>query len=244
MKKIGILGGIGWPSTIEYYRLIHTLWQSRHQGIQGFNLPEISIESLNMTRSLSLRGDSTSDSWAEWENYFVQGIQNLENANCEVIAIASVTPHARLESIQAKVSTPILSIYESVIRTCKNNNISNCLVLGTQPTMKSAAFKIALINSGIEARYPENQNATTNTLSVINQLYENKVAGASASICEIVNIELEAKALGSTAICLGCTELSTAFPKNIHKSLFQENGITFLNAFVAHVEDIVERSLN
>ena len=72
MKKIGIVGGVGWPSTIEYYRLICEASQLYHKG-KDFSgpipIPEISIESLNMNFTINNRGSSEPGSWAAWDDY-------------------------------------------------------------------------------------------------------------------------------------------------------------------------------
>lgn len=248
MKKIGIIGGIGWPSTIEYYKLIQELWQSHHNDHANsehgnYDLPETCIESLNMTKSLRLRGDNTPGSWENWESYFITAIKSLEHANCEFIAIASVTPHARLAQLQAHTSIPILNVYDSVTRSCKHHDIKKCLILGTLPTMTTPAFKSALEQTGIEAYYPSKESNRSRTLRVIEQLYTHNTEGAKKALCDIIHEEFIEMGNQGIAVCLGCTELSTAFPEHINKTVFKYGSITFLNVFVAHVEDIVTEGL-
>ncbi len=243
MKKIGIIGGIGWPSTIEYYKLIQQLWQTHFGDYLDFDLPEICIESINMRKALRLRGDNTPGSWEQWEAYVIEAIKNLELAQCDIIAMASVTPHSRLPQLQASTKLPILSVYDSVTRACKLHDIHKCLILGTLPTMTTPAFKSAMEEAGIEAWYPHEERAIQNTLRVIEKLYANNQEGTKEALCQIVSEVLGEHENRNTAVALGCTELSTAFPEHINETVFHYNGITFLNVFVAHVEDIVTTSL-
>ena len=81
MKKIGIIGGIGWPSTIEYYRLICEASQHYHND-QEFSgpipIPEIAIESLNMNFTVNNRGSIKPGSWETWDAYFKSAISRHE----------------------------------------------------------------------------------------------------------------------------------------------------------------------
>ena len=82
MKKIGIIGGIGWPSTIEYYRHICELSLAYHANINitgPVPMPEILIESLNLNFAATNRGTSEPGSWEVWDNYFNNALGNHES---------------------------------------------------------------------------------------------------------------------------------------------------------------------
>jgi len=138
MKKIGIIGGIGWPSTVEYYRIICEASQLYHRDkyfLGPVPMPEISIESLNMHFTVNHRGSSERDSWSTWDGYFQLALNRLEKSGAEVIVIASATPHTRLKEISKGTNVPIISLYESLGMHCKANKITRVLVFGTMPTM-------------------------------------------------------------------------------------------------------------
>ena len=80
MKKIGIIGGIGWPSTIEYYRHICELCLAYHadKNISGpAPMPEMLIESLNLNYAVTNRGTSKPGSWDVWDTYFNNALRRL-----------------------------------------------------------------------------------------------------------------------------------------------------------------------
>ena len=239
MKKIGIIGGIGWPSTIEYYRHICELSLIYHanKGIAGpVPMPEILIESLNLNFAVSNRGTSEPGSWDVWDTYFNNALGRLSKGGAELILIAAVTPHTRLKEISKGIDIPILSVYEAIGSQCKKQNIKDLLVLGTKPTMTSAAFKDGMHNYGVRAFYPPTEELKTEVLDIIERLYRNKTGGASKAIAELVHscVPEEVLNLNKTAVCLGCTELSVAFPGLKSESSFVQEGISYLNASVAH----------
>ena len=103
MKKIGILGGVGWASTVDYYRAIAE-GASRHYSERGHGsplpIPPMAIESVVQAHTRALRGMAgDEDSWAEFDAVFRKALLNLERTGCDFAIIASNTPHARLHEI-------------------------------------------------------------------------------------------------------------------------------------------------
>jgi len=246
MRKIGIVGGVGWPSTIEYYRLICEASQLYHKD-RDFSgpipMPEISIESLNMNFTVNNRGSSELGSWREWDQYFKSAVTRLEQSGAELILIASVTPHARLTEITDGTKTQIVSIYESIGSHCIANKIDNLLVLGTMPTMTSPAFKRGMEKFRVNVLHPETELLKSKVSDVIERLYQNKTEGAASEIDDIVRSCISAGELEDTAICLGCTELPLAFSYVSNKSCFAYQGINYLNSSVVHALSAFQKSV-
>src|SRR5690625_8022955 len=103
-------------------------------------MPEMVIESLNMNFTINNRGTTESGSWAVWDEYFNYAIKRLENNGAELIVIASVTPHGRLNEISKGVNAPVLTIYDALGDYCAHAGIMKLLMSGTKPTMYSSAF--------------------------------------------------------------------------------------------------------
>jgi aspartate racemase len=239
MKKIGIIGGIGWPSTIEYYRHICELSLAYHANLAITGpapMPEILIESLNLNFAATNRGTSEPGSWDVWDTYFNNALGRLSKGGAELILIAAVTPHARLKEISKGINVPILSVYEAVGSQCKKQNIEKLLVLGTGPTMSSSAFKDGMHKYGVRAFYPQTEELKTKVLGVIERLYQNKTEGTSEEIAKLVYSCVSEEELNKTAVCLGCTELSLAFHDFKDESGFVLDGISYLNSSVAHTK--------
>ena len=236
-KKIGIIGGIGWPSSIEYYRLICEASQQYHSGmaIEGPTpMPEMVIESLNMNFTVNNRGSSAPGSWDQWDRYFQDAIARLERSGAELILLASVTPHARLAQITANTSLPVVNYYQALGDYCRSKNIEQMLVLGTMPTMTTAAFKIGLQAFGVEAQYPPNDGVKQQLVTIIDALYQNKTQGAASAIEDIVSLCISPEQRHNTAICLACTELPLAFENSANEAQFDVGELRYLNSTVIH----------
>jgi len=120
MKKVGIVGGIGPASTLDYYSgIIQGVRAKKDDG----NYPKIVIDSVNMTEMLSIINDKN---WDALVNMLVGAIQNLANAGAELAAIASNTPHIVFDRVQKQSALPLISIVEATCeyahsKKCKNN---------------------------------------------------------------------------------------------------------------------------
>jgi aspartate racemase len=83
MKKLGIVGGVAWPSTIDYYKGLCRLGVDLHSSLNLTGppaVPEMTIESLNIAKSFALRGGAITDdlSWAEYDRYFREALERKE----------------------------------------------------------------------------------------------------------------------------------------------------------------------
>lgn len=155
MKKIGIVGGVGWPSTADYYRLICSAANAhfKTQGVEPpYPTPPIAIESLNMAETRKLRGQPGGDEagWVEFDAVFRTAFQRLEASGCAFGVLASNTPHARLHAIRQGLDLPVISIFDTTVEAAKTTGATNALVLGTSVTMKSDNYPGLLRAAGIE----------------------------------------------------------------------------------------------
>lgn len=141
MKKIGIVGGIGPASTLDYYIGIINGFR---QKTGDDNYPEIVINSINMTEMLSC---VSYKDWASLVNLLLNSIDNLANAGAELAAIASNTPHIVFEDVKKQSALPLISIVEE---TCKYAQLKKCkkvVVIGTRFTMNRQQFTTSFSQS-------------------------------------------------------------------------------------------------
>lgn len=245
MKKLGIVGGVGWPSTIEYYRAICRMGAAVGQELPPGSpprVPEMSIESLDLSKSYALRGDSTRGdaSWAQYDLYFRNALERLEASGSGLAIIASSTPHNRLESITRGIGIPVLSLFDAVADECTRMNVHDLLILGTAPTMELPFFRHTLSAAGINAWAPQRREERDDVVSLISQLYANEGQNAMARIQRIVERSWPS-GTASPAVCLGCTELPLAFPRFAHCTSFVIDGVTYLNSTMIHARAAFSR---
>jgi aspartate racemase len=238
MKKLGMVGGVAWPSTIEYYRAICRLSQEHHahEPISGPTpMPEMTIESVNMSKSFGLRGGSISDdaSWARYDQYFREALQRLEAAGADLAIIASNTPHNRFASITKGIRIPVLSIFEAVAEDCARKGVDEMLILGTAPTMSSPAFQEVLAGSGIRAHSPSAQDARDKVVAVISELNAERNEDAGRRIRNIVDASFPGNG-GVRTVCLACTELPLAFPGSERETDIVVADIRYINTTLVH----------
>jgi len=239
-KKIGIVGGVSWISTLEYYQAICEM-SHRCKNMQNQNgpapIPEMTIESLNINKSISLRGRPGDDeSWRAFEAYFRNALNRLEASDVDFAIIASNTPHNRFDQITEGVGIPVLNIFEEVAKTCVKNNIVKALILGTEPTMSSQVFPNVLRKHGISGILPNIGDDQDNIISLISLLQSEKSNRGSEQIQSHADTYLRATSDESSAVCLSCTELSLAFPKHLNVPIFKINGITYMNTILIHAK--------
>ncbi len=238
MKKIGILGGLAWPSTIEYYRAICQLSQEHHagRGLQGPSpMPEMCIESVNINYSFNRRGRfGDEDSWREYDEYFNAALKRLENNGVDFAIIACNTLHNRYDSITKGLTIPVLSIFGAVAETCGRNGIDAFLLLGTEPTMNSGIFSDYLKGRGIHAFVPPNDLLKAELADLTSELFEGQNENGGARLDRIVRSSYEGRDNKEKIVCLACTELPLAFEGKEQHETFEENGVLYLNTAIIH----------
>jgi aspartate racemase len=244
MKKLGIVGGVAWPSTLDYYRAICSLSVAQHQSacLPGPpSIPEMTIESLNINKSFSLRGGAIDDheSWSEYDAYFRQALVRLEAAGADVAIIASNTPHNRFDSIIEGITIPVISIFSAVADECNRLGIKKMLILGTAPTMNAPNFADLLSTRGIAASAPSRLENREAVVALISELYSNRIDGAAERIRNVVNQELPAAGT-LRSVCLACTELPMAFPQLADKARIELADIQYINTTVIHARAAYE----
>ena len=237
-KKIGIVGGVSWISTLEYYQAICEMSHRCKHGQKQDGpapIPEMTIESLNINKSISLRGQpGNDDSWHAFEAYFRNALNRLEASEVDFAIIASNTPHNRFDQITEGLRIPVLNIFEEVAKACVKNNIVQALILGTEPTMSSQVFPNILRKHGISGILPNKGNDQDKVISLIGLLQAEKSNRGAELIQSLASKYLQGSADESCAVCLSCTELSLAFPEHLNVPIFEVNGVTYMNTILIH----------
>ncbi|MBU6416340.1 MAG: aspartate/glutamate racemase family protein [Xanthomonadaceae bacterium] len=237
MKKIGILGGIGWPSTVEYYAGLCGLAESRNRVQDRAPLPEMAIESLDLAKAEMLVGsDGDEDSWLAFDAYHREALQRLERSGANFAVIACNTAHHRLQQIEHGLAIPILGIVDTAADACAERGVRDVLILGTRTVMASAVFRETFRQRGIDARAPAEERHRQMVLASIDALSRGYDDGASRRIRQVIVESGLHQADSSAAVYLGCTELPLAFPTHKHESLFEVGGIRCINSTALHIQ--------
>ena len=237
MKKIGILGGIGWPSTVEYYADLCKLAEARNRA----QMPEMVIESLDPAKAEMLAGsDDDEDSWLAFDAYHRAALQRLERSGAGFAVIACNTAHHRLTQIERGLAMPVLGIVDAAADACAERGVREVLILGTRTVMASAVFREIFRRRGIDARAPAEERHRQMVLASIDALSCGHHDGASGRIRQVIVESGLHQANPAAAVYLGCTELPLAFPAKKHESMFEIDGIRCINSTALHIRAAFE----
>lgn len=149
MKKIGLIGGMSWESTVPYYQTINEVINKELGGLYSADC---------ILHSINFHEIESTISRGEWEqsNYLLaEAAKNLEEAGVDFISICSNTMHKCIPSIRGKTNLPILHIVDSTAEEMKENNIKTGLLLGTRFTMEETFNKERFEENGINIIVPE-----------------------------------------------------------------------------------------
>lgn len=196
MKKIGLIGGTSWHSTIVYYRLINEMVGEK---IGSHANPELLLYSLNVELMREQNIDKIN-------NKYLEISEVLQTAGAEAIVICANTPHMVYEFVQPKINIHILHIADATGSEAKKKNLKKLGLLGTRPTMKMGFISSRLKeNFKIETVIPDDEFIDQNHNYIAKELTK----GIFSTEAKIFYIEqmilLQNK--GADGIILGCTEL-------------------------------------
>ena len=149
MKTVGIIGGIGPESTIEYYRKIVSSYLKRQTT---GNYPQIIINSIDMTKMLDLIGNGE---FEEVSHYLASEVKKLEYAGAEFGVLASNTPHIVFNKVCELSQLPLISIVEATGKKIADIGLEKVALFGTKFTMQGGFYAEVLSKNGIEVITPD-----------------------------------------------------------------------------------------
>ena len=218
MKKIGILGGMSYESTIKYYDL---LLQKYYDENNDYNYPEILIYSLNFQKVINYElGNDT----LKYVDYLMSGINSLQNGGADFIVMAANSPHAVYDDLVQKAEVPILSIVEATAEKALEMGLNKLLLIGIKFTMQSSFYQRIFENSNMQVITPEDIEQDLIDQIIFDELVIGKFKNESKQkLLEIIhNYEVD-------GVILGCTEI----PLMLHKN---DTNIKLLDTIEIHVE--------
>lgn len=225
-KKIGIVGGLGPASTIEYYRDIIENYRKRF-GDDCY--PEIVIESVNMQDMISCIKAGEYHILAE---KLLRSISNLEKAGADAAAIASNSPHIAWDLINNKTNIPVLSILDATCAYILKHRFQKVLIFATEFTMRNGMYGKALTDRGIDWVLPD--EADIETLGkIIYPNLENGIVIAEDKKRMVAIAEKYIQQQQCDALLLGCTEIPLMIKEN-------DVSVPVINTTKIHIDRISE----
>jgi aspartate racemase len=231
MKTLGIVGGIGPESTIQYYRSIIAAYRDR-TGNNSY--PPVIINSIDVTKMLGLIG---AGQLAEVTEYLSSAVNKLARAGAEFGLLAANTPHIVFDEIQQQSSIPLISIVEATCETVKALNLTRVGLIGTRFTMQSDFYPKVLNREGIDLVVPELNDQNFIHDKYMAELVPGKFLDETRDrILMIVDRMIGQQNI--QGLILGGTEL----PLLLREATY--HGLPFLDTTKIHVERAVEQMLS
>ena len=199
MKTIGLIGGTGWVSTVEYYRIIN---EETNKRLGGLEAAKCILYSLNYGEidSFNKKNDS--------EGIFLllsNAAEKLIAAGADCILLCANTMHQYASRLELKIDVPLIHIAQATGEAIKNRGLNKVGLLGTKQTMEMDFYKSKLNEKEIEVIIPEkiDRDFIQNTIS--NELLKNMFLDESRTRFQKIMEKL--KTNGAEGIILGCTEI-------------------------------------
>ena len=230
MTTVGIIGGIGPESTVEYYRLLISGYrQLRPDG----SYPSILLNSLDVSKLLAWMG---AGQLSEVSDYLVDGLQKLVRAGADFGIIAANTPHIVFDEVQRRSPIPLVSIVEATCAEAEKRGISKVALLGTRFTMQAHFYQDVFSRKGITLVVPpEDEQLYIHEKYVGELLIGVFLPETREKLLEI--IEGVKRRDQIQAVILGGTELPLILQGE------QACGVPLLDTTRIHAQAVVERLL-
>jgi aspartate racemase len=212
MKTIGIIGGLGPPSTVKYYE---GLVYGANRLLGGQNAARIILSSVNGedVRRLRQEGDAAAEG-----AFYAREAQRLERAGADFLLIASNTSHKNAPYVEAAVSIPLLHLADATANAVTAGGSRRVGLIATALTMEEDFYKSRLIAAGLAVLIPEADDRALINRAIYDELVLNRVlAETNAAFLRVI---ADLKTQGAEAVILGCTELTLLDLKTAPLPLF------------------------
>lgn len=199
MKKLGLIGGISWVSTSDYYKLIN---EAVNAKLGGLNFAECIIYSFNYA---DIKRNNDNDDWDSTLAMITKASESLVLAGAEAIILCANTMHLIADKLQQKINVPIIHIASVTAREIKQQKISKVGLLGTKFTMERDFFRNKLSDMSIVTLIPEAADRDFVQDTVYYELGKGIIKEETKQrYLSIINDLVEQ---GAEGIILGCTEI-------------------------------------
>jgi aspartate racemase len=199
-KIIGMLGGMSWKSSAEYYRLVNEGVRDR---LGGLHSAQCLMWSFDFDEIAVLQRE---DRWDDAAAQMVEAAQRLERGGADFLIICTNTMHKAYDRMRAAVDLPLLHIADPTAERIKADGHKRVGLLGTAFTMEQDFYKGRLADlHGLDVIVPDATDRATVHRVIYDELVQGKVETASRAAYRAVIARLVAA--GAEAIILGCTEI-------------------------------------
>jgi aspartate racemase len=200
MRRIGLIGGLAWPSTEVYHRLIN---QDVGRRLGGNHSARMMVWSEDFERIAALQ---RAGAWREAGIILADGARSLERAGADFLAIGANTMHLVADQVRDAVNIPLVHLIEVVADAAADSGLKRLGLLGTSYTMTSSLYPDVCGPRGMQVLVPGEEDREALQHSIFAELTRGLVTAAARSVAYEAAVRLVAD--GADSVVLGCTELA------------------------------------
>jgi len=200
MKVIGLIGGMSWESTVEYYRLMNEAVKQRLGGLHSAKCVLYSVDFAEVEEH------QRQGKWPEAAELLTGAALNVEQGGADFVVLCTNTMHKVADAIQSRIGIPLLHIADATANAVKRAGLHRMGLLGTRFTMEDDFYRGRLTNQfGLEVVIPNAEDRHAVHRVIYEELCVGKIRHESRTqLTGIINRLVE---MGAQGIILGCTEL-------------------------------------
>jgi len=229
MKTIGLIGGLSWKSSAEYYRIIN---EKTMQKLGGLHSAKSLMYTFDFHEIETLQHQ---EEWGQATTLMIEAARNLESGKADFLLICSNTMHKMAEAVEESVHIPLLHIADGTAQKIVAQGMKRVGLLGTAFTMEQDFYKGRLSKKyGLEVIIPEQEDSKIVHSIIYHELCVGKINQSSRE--QYIRIIKDLVAKGAEAIILGCTEISLLVKQ-------EDSSVPLFDTTAIHAESAVEYAL-
>lgn len=230
MKTLGLIGGMSWESTIEYYRLINEMVKER---LGGWNSAKLLLYSVNFQEILPLQNEGK---WNEITQIMIDIAKALETAGSSSLIICSNTIHKISDELEKQLKIPLIHIVDETGKVIKSKKMRKIGLLGTIFTMEGGFYEKRLISKfGLHVIIPNKVDRDYINNAIYNELAQGILKPSTKA--KFINIIGDLEKKGAEGIILACTEIPLLISQ-------KDVDIQLFNTLTIHLDAAVKFILN
>ena len=219
MKTLGLIGGMSWESSIEYYKLIN---EKTREILGGHHSCQSIMYTVDFDEIVKLQHEGK---WAELDVIMADAAKKLEDAGADLIILCTNTMHLCTKAILEKISVPFLHIAEATGQEIIARKLKKVGLLGTKFTMEKDFYKEVLRNKfDIEIILPNQQEMDRVHAIIYQELVHGQIKEESREEYKMIIRRMEEA--GAEGVILGCTEIPLLIsPSDVNIPIFDTTTI-------------------
>lgn len=200
MKTIGLIGGMSWESSLEYYKIFN---ETVKESLGGLHSAKIILNSLDFDEIEKLQHR---DDWEALTKMMVDAAKSLERAGADMVLIGTNTMHLMAPEVQNSINTPLLHIADATGHSILERGLKKVALLGTKFTMEKPFYKKKLTEEyGLEVLIPDEKDREYIHHVIYNELCLGQILETSRERFVVIIEKLIE--MGAEGVVLGCTEI-------------------------------------